>query len=160
MTSLDAILGEIARHQFRVNTLERRGRDQLDFHSLGVWTLRDGLAAAYEAGHAAACMEGVAYRDRPKEDAPAPAVEPHVVVYHYQRGSGVSYYAVLFTDGGLDGGRKLGIVFDSYEAPPAVAVFDLAKLAAGDITHAGNGWRGDRYERTLRAIVARHQRNA
>ena len=42
------------------------------------------------------------------------------------------------------------IVFDE---PHHVAVFDVAKLAAGDITFGVNSWRGDQYETTLRKAI-------
>ena len=43
----------IAREVLNVATLETRGRDQLDFHDLSVWQLRQALEHAYEAGRAA-----------------------------------------------------------------------------------------------------------
>ena len=43
----------IARETLRLKTLEQRGRDDLDFHALGVAQLRRALARAYEAGREA-----------------------------------------------------------------------------------------------------------
>ncbi|MEX0652548.1 MAG: hypothetical protein WD534_11230 [Phycisphaeraceae bacterium] len=45
----------IARETLNVATLDTRGRDQLDFHDLSVWQLRQALEQAYEAGRAAGC---------------------------------------------------------------------------------------------------------
>ena len=44
--TLDRIAGEI----LRLETLETRGRDRLDFHDLAVWQIKDALQAAYKAG--------------------------------------------------------------------------------------------------------------
>jgi hypothetical protein len=43
-------LAEIARLHLRIATLEVRGRDALDFHSVSVLSVVDALRAAYEAG--------------------------------------------------------------------------------------------------------------
>ena len=45
---------EIARiaKSIGVDTLETRRMDSLDFHSLAVWSIKDALEAAYEAGRA------------------------------------------------------------------------------------------------------------
>ena len=45
---------QIAARVLRVPTLEARNSDSLDFHEIGVWQLRDALAAAYDAGFRAA----------------------------------------------------------------------------------------------------------
>lgn len=55
MTSLmqiDETLEQVARDRLRVATLAPRGRDDLDFYDLSVWTIRDALRAAYIAGAA------------------------------------------------------------------------------------------------------------
>lgn len=44
------ILTEIAREHLRIDTLQERKTDALDFHDVGVLSLRDALEAAYEAG--------------------------------------------------------------------------------------------------------------
>ncbi len=46
-------IGTIASEQMGIETLERRNRDSLDFHEVGVASVRDALAAAYEAGRKA-----------------------------------------------------------------------------------------------------------
>ena len=52
-TTLDAELLEIAhRHIDRIETLETRRSDSLDFHDIAVWELRSALEAAYRAGQA------------------------------------------------------------------------------------------------------------
>jgi hypothetical protein len=48
-----AVLG-IAQRRFDVETLATRGSDALDFHSAAVWSIRDALTEAYEAGREAA----------------------------------------------------------------------------------------------------------
>jgi hypothetical protein len=55
MTSLmqiDETLEQLARDRLRVATLAPRGRDDLDFYDLSVWTIRDALRTAYIAGAA------------------------------------------------------------------------------------------------------------
>jgi hypothetical protein len=72
--------------------------------------------------------------------------------YHRNGIDGAPFHAVLFDDSGDEGSRKLGIVFDE---PFHVAVFDVAKLAAGNITFGENSWRGDRFEPALRQAISR-----
>ena len=45
----DAVIREIAQRQFRLETLETRNRDRLDFHDVAVWALRAALQEAFEA---------------------------------------------------------------------------------------------------------------
>ena len=40
----------IAQTHLSIETLETRHRDSLDFHDVGVWSVRDALQAAYDAG--------------------------------------------------------------------------------------------------------------
>lgn len=47
-------VAEIARKVLRSDSLEARNSDALDFHELAVWSIRDALTAAYEAGARAA----------------------------------------------------------------------------------------------------------
>lgn len=63
--------------------------------------------------------------------------------------SGAPFHALIFHD--LDEGRMVGFVFDQQSH---VAVFNLDKLAAGDIAFGSNSWRGDRYEPHLRRAIA------
>ncbi|MCC6006800.1 MAG: hypothetical protein JJU40_03890 [Rhodobacteraceae bacterium] len=49
----DAQLLEIAQRQFRIETLETRNRDRLDFHDVAVWAIRAALEEAFEAGRRA-----------------------------------------------------------------------------------------------------------
>jgi len=52
-TTLEAELLEIAhRHIDRIETLETRRSDSLDFHDIAVWELKSALEAAYRAGQA------------------------------------------------------------------------------------------------------------
>jgi hypothetical protein len=41
---------EIASKHFRIETLESRHSDSLDFHDVSVWSIRAALEAAYLAG--------------------------------------------------------------------------------------------------------------
>jgi hypothetical protein len=67
--------------------------------------------------------------------------------------SGAPFDVVLFRD--ADEGRMLGVVFD---AEYHVAVFNLDKLAQGDIAFGSNSWRGDRYEPALRRLITNHRK--
>ena len=62
--------------------------------------------------------------------------------------SGAPFHVVLFRD--PDESRMLGIVFDlAYH----VAVFNIDKLALGNIAFGVNSWRGDHYECPLRTAI-------
>lgn len=50
MNHLDTLLTRIAQQHLRIETLESRRRDSLDFHEISVLELRDALEAAYRAG--------------------------------------------------------------------------------------------------------------
>lgn len=45
-----AVLLRIARDELGVHTLNTRNSDSLDFHDVAVWSIRNALAAAYDAG--------------------------------------------------------------------------------------------------------------
>ena len=45
-----AILCEIAKTKLKIETLETRHSDSLDFHDCAVWNILDALKAAFEAG--------------------------------------------------------------------------------------------------------------
>lgn len=47
---LDELLEGIARKNLRIPTLKVRGRDRLDFHDVGVASLKDALREAFLAG--------------------------------------------------------------------------------------------------------------
>ena len=49
----EALLLEIAAKYFRMETLETRNSDGLDFHDVAVWSIRAALEAAFAAGQAA-----------------------------------------------------------------------------------------------------------
>lgn len=48
------VLEKIARDYLRIETLEERKSDRLDFHEVAVWSLEAALKAAFEAGKKAA----------------------------------------------------------------------------------------------------------
>lgn len=50
MTSHDHILTVIAREHLDIETLETRRSDSLDFHDVAVWSVKEALLAAYQAG--------------------------------------------------------------------------------------------------------------
>jgi hypothetical protein len=47
---LDELLEKIAQKKLRIPTLKTRGRDRLDFHDVGVASLKDALQEAFLAG--------------------------------------------------------------------------------------------------------------
>ncbi len=50
MCKTDALLTRIAQTKLRIETLETRGSDRLEFHDVSVGNLREALEAAYNAG--------------------------------------------------------------------------------------------------------------
>jgi hypothetical protein len=53
MTMKNETVTRIAQTYLRLETLETRKSDSLDFHNLAVWQIKVALEAAYEAGHEA-----------------------------------------------------------------------------------------------------------
>jgi len=53
-TAREKAIERIAREAFGLETLETRRMDDLDFHDLAIWTIKDALERAYEAGRKAA----------------------------------------------------------------------------------------------------------
>ncbi|MGO4917468.1 DUF6900 domain-containing protein [Pseudogemmobacter sp. W21_MBD1_M6] len=53
-TAPEALILEIAKTHFFVETLEAQNSDHLDFHDTAVWAMRAALEDAYAAGLAAA----------------------------------------------------------------------------------------------------------
>lgn len=51
--TVDELLAAIAKEKLHIDTLETRNSDSLDFHDVAVWSVRDALLAAYQAGKAA-----------------------------------------------------------------------------------------------------------
>jgi phage terminase Nu1 subunit (DNA packaging protein) len=49
---IDQLLTEIAKKHLSLETLETRNSDSLDFHDVAVWSLKEALQEAYEAGKA------------------------------------------------------------------------------------------------------------
>lgn len=47
---IDQLLAEIAKKHLNLETLETRNSDSLDFHDVAVWSLKEALQEAYEAG--------------------------------------------------------------------------------------------------------------
>ena len=74
-------------------------------------------------------------------------------IQHHRNGiCGAPFHVLLFRD--PDEGRMLGVVFGQEHH---VAVFNLDKLAIGNIAFGVNSWRGDRYEPSLRAAIAKNE---
>lgn len=61
----DAI-NRIARESLRLETLETRMSDSLDFHDLAVWSVKAALEAAYQAGFDAAKSSKRSAKKSPK----------------------------------------------------------------------------------------------
>jgi hypothetical protein len=55
--ALDTLFETIAREVLRIPTLATRGRDSLDFHELGVLSIKEALHLAYLAGCAATAKQ-------------------------------------------------------------------------------------------------------
>lgn len=49
---IDQLLAEIAKKHLNLETLETQNSDNLDFHDVAVWSLKEALQEAYEAGKA------------------------------------------------------------------------------------------------------------
>jgi hypothetical protein len=54
MMSKKKTVEKIAKEKLGLETLETRWSDELDFHDMSVWQIKDALEAAYEAGRKAA----------------------------------------------------------------------------------------------------------
>lgn len=50
MTNKDELILRIAKKHFRVETLEERKSDSLDFKDTAVWSMKDALEEAYAEG--------------------------------------------------------------------------------------------------------------
>jgi len=50
MNPIDQLLTRIAQQHLRIDTLETRKSDGLDFHDVAVWGVREALEAAFNAG--------------------------------------------------------------------------------------------------------------
>jgi hypothetical protein len=48
----EQVLLAIAKKHFMVDTLETRNMDSLDFHEVSVWSIKNALKEAFEAGKA------------------------------------------------------------------------------------------------------------
>ena len=48
------LLTQIAQQHLKVETLETRHSDSLDFHDVAIWQIQEALEAAFEAGRQAA----------------------------------------------------------------------------------------------------------
>ncbi len=74
-------------------------------------------------------------------------------IQHHRNGiSDAPFHALVFLD--PDEGLMLGVVFNLEDH---VAVFNIGKLALGNIAFGVNSWRGDRYEAALRKAIADSQ---
>jgi hypothetical protein len=49
---MEATINQIAKQTLGIRTLETRKSDSLDFHELAVWSLKEALNLAYQAGKA------------------------------------------------------------------------------------------------------------
>jgi len=53
MINMEKELARIAKNVLRIETLETRKSDDLDFYDRAVWNIKEALEAAYKAGAAA-----------------------------------------------------------------------------------------------------------
>ena len=56
-TAPEALMLDIAKRHFYVETLDTRNSDGLDFHDVAVWSIRAALEEAFEAGRRAGASE-------------------------------------------------------------------------------------------------------
>jgi hypothetical protein len=63
---MNRILEGIANDILEIETLETRRSDELDFHDIAVWTLREALEAAYKAGAESTRREDAKPTRRPR----------------------------------------------------------------------------------------------
>lgn len=76
----DAVLGDVALRALRVDTLETRKTDDLDFHECAVWELRNALTAAFEHGRTAGAIEATLIAERDALLEAAMVLEPSKVL--------------------------------------------------------------------------------
>jgi len=50
MNNMSQTVEDIAKRVFRVETLETRRSDRLDFYDVGIWNIKTGLEEAYKSG--------------------------------------------------------------------------------------------------------------
>lgn len=48
--AVEPAVAEVARRHLKLDTLDTRHNDSLDFHDLAVWSIREALIAAFESG--------------------------------------------------------------------------------------------------------------
>ena len=56
-SAAEAAVTEIARRLLHLDIIETRNSDALDFHDLAVWSIREALLAAYDAGARATAID-------------------------------------------------------------------------------------------------------
>lgn len=71
MTTRERTLEEIAQRVLDMPTLDTRRSDDLDFHDLAVWSIKEALERAYDAGWAS----------RPPATAPCPRCGAEVSIH-------------------------------------------------------------------------------
>lgn len=79
--------------------------------------------------------------------------EVHAVAHHRNGVCGVPFYVVTFTDQ-ENGDAMIATVFPE---SGAVAVLSMGLLAEGCIEFGRNSFRGDHFERELRAAIAAYE---
>lgn len=70
------------------------------------------------------------------------------VSFHRNGVGGAGFYAVLFVS--MEGEQMVASLFDE---PDYCAVYQVNKLADGDVEFGSNSWRGDNFECELRPMV-------
>lgn len=116
----DATLANIARAHLRLETLEARNSDSLDFSDQAVWSIKAALEAAYRAG-----MEAAAAQPKPAKRK-ANSANPG----GYQGGDTIMLSSGVFvTIREIRGGNAL--IAQRGKAPYLVTLSHLAELETG-----------------------------
>jgi hypothetical protein len=78
------------------------------------------------------------------------------IAYHRNGVFGAPFHVVLFKDGE---DAMLGVTFDTEKGSRDIytAVFDVAKLAAGDIEFGSNSYRGDVFHDTIKGWIKKYE---
>jgi len=90
---LDKVLTAIASKQLHIPTLERRWSDSLDFYDVSVWSVKDALKAAFEAGRKSV-------QEDKDSSTVSPEAEPKRYTYRRNRNGSTDTWDVLDPDGG------------------------------------------------------------
>lgn len=145
---------EEARQRLGLETLDDRHRDALDFHSVSVASIRDVVAAAFEAGRAAATGAPAPYRYDPAD--PGAMLDTLEVAKQSVRKAGGTWVT-----GTIGGHRFEALVFGTHADDPAFELDDsrISKLSIREgvtdteVANFDRGWGTKPTTDAARAIV-------